>query len=99
VTAVFEVPVTVAVNCWLCPGDRTGLVGEIETETATGCWTVTPAEAALVESAAEVAVTAKALPADDPAVNKPVLEIVPPVAVHATAVFALPVTAAENCRV
>ena len=60
---------------------------------------VTLAEAVLVESAAEVAVTMKALPAVDPAVNKPLLEIVPPVAVHVTAVLELPVTVAVNCRV
>ena len=73
-------------------------MGEIVTETAAG-WIVTAAEADFVVSAAAVAVTAKLLPAVEPAVNKPPLEIVPPVAVHVTEVFALPVTVAENCRV
>src|SRR6185312_15762507 len=59
---------------------------------------VTLAEADFDESAAEVAVTVKP-PAADPAVNKPLLETVPPVAVHVTAVLELPVTVAVNCCV
>ena len=31
VTAVFELPVTVDVNCCVCPGCRLALVGEIDT--------------------------------------------------------------------
>lgn len=34
VTAVFVVPLTVAVNCWVPPEDTVALVGETETETA-----------------------------------------------------------------
>ena len=60
---------------------------------------VTVAEAAFVGSATEIAVTAKLPPAVGPAVNRPLLETVPPVAVHVTAVLALPVTLAINCRV
>src|ERR1041385_4413269 len=60
---------------------------------------VTCAEAFFVESAADVAVTVKLLPAVDPAVYRPLLETVPPVAAHVTAVLELPVTAAANCRV
>ena len=60
---------------------------------------VTCAAAVFVVSATEVAVTVKFVPANDPAVNKPVLEIVPPVAVQVTAVLELPVTDAVNCRV
>src|SRR5215475_9619623 len=60
---------------------------------------VTPADAFFVVSAADVAVTVKLLPVDDPAVYKPVEEIVPPVAVHVTAVFELPLTVAVNCCV
>ena len=52
-----------------------------------------------MESATEVAVTLKLLPVVDPAVNKPAMETVPPVAVHVTAVFELPVTVAVNCCV
>ena len=59
---------------------------------------VTCADADFVESATEVAVTLK-LPAVDPAVNRPLAEIEPPVAVHVTAVFVLPVTVAVNCFV
>ena len=60
---------------------------------------VMPADAAFVESATDVAVTLKALPAVEPAVNKPLLETVPPVAVQVTAVLELPVTVAVNCCV
>ena len=60
---------------------------------------VTLADADFVGSAAEVALTMKEDPAVDPAVNKPLLEIVPPVAVHVTAVFEAPVTDAVNCWV
>ncbi len=69
VTAVLELPVTVAVNCWVCPGCNVALVGETVTPTD-GC-TVTCAVADLVESATEVAVTVKLEPAVFPAVNKP----------------------------
>jgi hypothetical protein len=57
------------------------------------------AEAGFVESATEVAVTVKLLPAVGPAVNRPLLVIVPPVAAHVTAVLELPVTVAVNCCV
>ena len=50
-------------------------------------------------SATEVAVTVKLVPAVDPAVYKPAFEIVPPVAVHVTAVLELPVAVAVNCWV
>jgi len=50
-------------------------------------------------SAAEVAVTVKFEPAVEPAVYKPDVEIVPPVAVHVTAVLDDPVTVAVNCCV
>ena len=59
---------------------------------------VTLAEAAFVELATDVAVTVKA-PAFGPAVNRPLLETVPPVADHVTAVLVLPVTVAANCFV
>jgi hypothetical protein len=95
VTAVFEVPETVAVNCWVCPGCKVALVGETLTE-ITGTLIVTLADADFVVSATEVAVTVK-LPAVDPAVNTPLLLMVPPVAVHVTAVFEVPETVAVNC--
>ena len=71
-------------------------VGATVMDTAGAGWIVTAAEAVFVESATEVAVTMKEVPAVDPAVNKPPLEIVPPVAVHVTAIFELPVTVAVN---
>ena len=58
-TAVFEVPVTVAVNCWVAPVCTVAEVGEIVTETTGAACTVTCAVADLVLSAAEVAVTVK----------------------------------------
>jgi len=99
VTAVFDDPVTVAVNCCVCPTCKVWLVGEIETlTTGAGC-IVTAADADFVVSAAEVAVTVKLDPAVEPAVYRPEVEIVPPVAVHVTAVFEDPVTVAVNCCV
>lgn len=56
VTDVFELPVTVAMNCWVVPVCMEGLVGVTETLTA-GAVTVTVAEADFVLSAALVAVT------------------------------------------
>ena len=59
---------------------------------------VTLADPLLVGSATEVAVMAK-LPVVDPAVNNPLLDTVPPVAVQFTAVLELPVSVAVNCWV
>ncbi len=99
VTAVFDEPVTVAVNCCVCPACNVALVGDIATlTTGAGC-IVTTADPDFVVSATEVAFTLKVVPAVDPAVNSPVLEIMPPVAVHVTAVFDDPVTVAVNCCV
>jgi len=98
VTAVLDEPVTVAVNCCVWPDCKEALAGETETETAGVACTVTAALADFVVSAAAVAVTVK-LPAVDPAVKRPALEIVPPVAVQVTAVFEEPVTVAVNCFV
>ena len=66
------------------------------TLTVPGAEMVTEATAVLLWSAALVAVTVK-FPALFPATNKPVEEIVPPVAVQVTAVLEEPVTLAENC--
>lgn len=55
VTAVFAVLVTVAVNCWVFSAMTCAVVGEIDT--VTGGRITTLAEADLVESATEVAVT------------------------------------------
>ena len=99
VTAVLEEPVTVAENCCVFPGCSVIVPGASETWTDCGGCTVIRADAAFVESATDVAVTEKLLPAVEPAVYKPLLETVPPVAVHVTAVFELPVTVAVNCWV
>ncbi len=53
-TAVFVVPLTVAVNCCVAPLSRDAVAGEMEIET--GAFTVTAAEADLVVSAVLVAV-------------------------------------------
>jgi hypothetical protein len=95
VTAVFVVPVTVAVNCCVPPVSNEAEVGLIVTATAV---TVTVAEADLVVSAALVAVTVY-VPAVLGAVYRPLVLTVPPVADQVTAVFALPVTVAVNCCV
>ena len=55
VTAVLEVLVTVAVNCWVFPAMTCAEVGATDTET--GGRMVTAADADLVESATEVALT------------------------------------------
>ena len=88
------VPVTVAVNCWVPPVSSDADIGEIVT--ATGAVTVTVAEADLVVLATLVALTVY-LPAFAGAVYKPLLEMVPPVVDHLTAVFVVPVTVAVNC--
>jgi hypothetical protein len=55
VTAVFVVPVTVAVNCCVCPTGT--LIAEGKTDTLTFCVTMTVAESDFVGSATDVAVT------------------------------------------
>src|ERR671924_404593 len=95
VTAVFVVPVTVAVNCCGCPTGT--LTAEGETDTLTFCRTVTVAEADFVGSAAEVAVTVTWGGAGgvEGAVKRPVVPIVPfsapPATLQVTAVFVVPV--------
>ena len=66
-TAVFDVPVTVAVNCCVWPGCKEAPDGETLTETTGGgggTAIVTLAEAVFEESAADVAITVK-LPAGE----------------------------------
>jgi hypothetical protein len=60
VTAVLVVPVTVAVNCWVCPTPTLAVDGE--TDTLTLCVMVIVAEADTVVSAAEVAVIVTVAP-------------------------------------
>lgn len=104
-TAVFAVPVTVAVNCcWAA----VGTVAEVgETVTATPDWIATVALADLVGSACEVAVTltVAGFGTAPGAVYKPEDETVPhaeplqpaPLTLHVTAVSVEPVTVALNC--
>jgi len=98
VTAVLLLLLTVAVNVVVALGASDTPVGLMFTETDAGAVTVTLTEAFLVVSAALVAVTVY-VAALLGAVYKPALETVPPVAVHVTAVFELPVTVAVNCFV
>ena len=95
VTAVFELPVTVAENCCDASTWIDAAVGLITIE-ITGGATVTVALADLLVSATLVAFTVYVPPAVG-AVYKPKLSILPPLAVHVTAVLVLPVTVAVNC--
>src|SRR3981081_2319380 len=60
VTAVLEVPVTVAVNCWVFAIGTEADAGATETLTWVGAVTVTVADADLVVSACDTAVTVTA---------------------------------------
>lgn len=91
--------VTAAVNCCVAPRIVFAVPGEAVIATA-GIEIV--AEAVLLVSAWEVAVTVTdaGVVADAGAEYRPVDETVPrPVTVHATAVFAVPITVAVNCWV
>lgn len=98
VTAVLLAFVTVAVNCCVPPATNVAEVGATVTDTAGATPIVTAAVPDLLVSATLVAVTWNE-PAFLPAVNNPVVLIVPPVAVHVTAVLLVPVTVAVNCCV
>ena len=104
-TALFDVPLTVAVNCWWPPMRSCAVVGDIVSET--GGMIVTDAVADLVGSATEVAVTdtCGGLGTADGAVYSPLAEIVPqavpvqplPARLQDTAVFVVLMTVAVNC--
>jgi hypothetical protein len=106
VTPKFELPVTVAWNCCWAPTINKALVGEIVTDT--GMPILTCAEAYLVVSACDVAVTltSAGLGMITGAVYRPAAVTFPqfepaqpvPETLHDTDVFELPVTCAENCR-
>jgi hypothetical protein len=96
---VFEVPVTVAVNCCVPPVCNEAEVGLMLTATVGGgSLTVTAAEADLLPSAMLTACTVN-VPAVAGAVYMPVPEMVPPVADQETAVLLVPATVAVNCCV
>ena len=109
VTAVFDVPVTVEVNCCVCPVCTEADEGEIEIAIPAEPVMVTAADAILLESAALTAamVTVAGDGAVDGAVYTPEPEIVPtvefppvtPFTDQATAVLDVPVTEAVNCCV
>jgi hypothetical protein len=100
VTDVFEVLLTVAVNCCVPAEMRLDEVGDTATLTPASGFTVTVAREYLVGSATLVAVTvAVEVVVTLRAVNSPLLEIVPPSAVQVTAEFELLLTVAENCCV
>ena len=105
VTAVFEVPMTDAVNCWVAPV-RTELLAGLTVTTTTGSM-VTSADAVLLGSAMLVATTLMLAGegATSGAEYTAVVELVEsvpqeeplqpaPVKLHATAVFVVPVTVA-----
>jgi hypothetical protein len=100
-TAVFDVFLTVAVNCWV-PAERTlDEVGETATLTGTvsGFTVIVDCEC-LLGSATLVAVTVAVVgKVTLRAVNIPLPVIVPPVAVQVMAVFKVWATIAENCCV
>jgi hypothetical protein len=101
VTAVFGVPVTVAVNWRLCEADRLTLAGLIETDTAgAGGVNAATALADLVGSATLVAVTVTFcwIGIDDGAVYSPEADNAPAIGFidQVTAVFGLPLTVAAN---
>lgn len=107
VTAVFVLPLTVAVNCCCAPIATCTEEGVTPTETAAEDWMTTLAEADLVGSATDVALTVASagLGTVAGAVYKPVELTVPhepdtqpiPVTVQLTLVFVVPVTVAVNC--
>ena len=101
VTAVFEVLLTVATNCWCAPrnqarrdwGDRDcHHRSRVHVDGDIGNVFVGSATLVAVTVAVEALVTLGA-------VNNPLLEIVPPCAVQVTLVFEAFVTCAENCSV
>jgi hypothetical protein len=109
VTAVFDVPVTVAVNCCVPPTTTVADEGETLTATVVDETIVTWAEPDFVGSACDTAVTVTVLGFGTfaGAVYSPLEEIVPtvefpPVTLftsQVTAVFDVPVTVAVNCCV
>jgi hypothetical protein len=107
VMAVFVVPLTVAVNCAVAPGETDAEEGDTKTVTDPDVVvTVTWALAVLVGSATLVAITV-CLPACAGAVYRPLVVIVPAVALPPTTVstdqvteaLVVPCTVALNCMV
>src|SRR5690242_21745354 len=103
VTAVFALPVTVAVNCCVCPPFRVAVAGASDADTAAVGVSVTVAVPLLLASAWLVAMTVTVCCVvivagavySPPALMLPAFGLID----HVTAVFALPVTVAVNCCV
>jgi hypothetical protein len=96
-TAVLELPVTVAVNCCEAPSCKDTELGATDTATGGAEVTVTVAVADLLLSATLVAVTVK-VPAVLGAVYSPLEETVPALVDQLTAVLApFTITVAVNC--
>jgi len=103
-TPAFDVPLTVAVNCWVCETTTEALVGDSVTETP--FIMVTEVEADFVESAALIALTVTVAGEGAVAglVYRPPLEMVPtvelppaiPFTVQLTPVFDVPLTVTVN---
>jgi hypothetical protein len=95
VTAVFDVPVTVAVNCCVLPEETVAVVGEMATLMPARGVTVTVADACAFESALLVAVTVTVvLFVTCGAVYSPSPLTDPALAVQVTAVLDVPFTVA-----
>jgi hypothetical protein len=108
VTAVFVLPVTIAVNCCVLKFATFGALGDTTTETLDGVGvvvTVTVAVPDFVVSFCEMAVivTCAGLGTDPGAVYSPAADIapfaLPPTTLQFTAWFDVSVTAAVNCSV
>jgi hypothetical protein len=108
VTAVFALPVTAAVNCWVPKFATLATAGDTVTVTVVGAAvgvTITVADPDFVVSLWEVAeiVTCAGVGTEAGAVYNPVLETVPlalpPATLHVTAVFDVSITVAVNCSV
>jgi len=100
VTAVFVVPLTLAVNCWVPPAETVALGGEIETDTVPGGFTVTVADAELAVLAWLVALTVtEVVEVTEGAVRSPEVEMDPAEVDQVAAVFDDPLTVAVNCWV
>ena len=100
VTPVLDVPVTVAVNCWVPPDVTLAVVGEMATLMPAIGVTVTVADAFAFTSALLVAVTVTVVfLVTCGAVNIPPSLTLPDDADQVTLVFELPFTVALNCCV
>src|SRR5579864_8710335 len=103
VTALFEEPLTLALNCCVPKSATVATLGDTVTVTdpdAAVTVTVAVADFALLASEVAVTVTCAGFGTNAGAVYSPLAEIVPsaaPATLHVTAVFVVPETVAVNC--